>query len=178
MIQWIWRTGRTDCYLQMNRLKFKTWLKLQYWSAKRNSKKITVNPKPRTEPAGWHVTGWNREHLDLMTLCPKISPDIVRKQWTGKTHCYLQMNWLSLKNNRLKFKSFRTWWWIGNGHCDELENLPCGTPPKLQLPPGVAMVLKWQSLSQCSSVWWQSNFHNLGNDNYSLRLLDFVLASS
>ena len=97
--------------------------------------------KPKTK-AGRHVIYWNREHLNLIILCPKISPDIVRKQWTGKTHCYLQMNQLGLKYNWLKFKSLMTWWWIGSGHCDEVENLPCGTLPKLQLPPEVAMVLK------------------------------------
>jgi hypothetical protein len=32
--------------------------------------------------------------------------------------------------------------WQMDVHCDELKNLPCGTAPKLQLPPGVAMVLK------------------------------------
>jgi hypothetical protein len=57
-----------------------------------------------------------------------------------KNELLLTDNQLSLKQNGFKFKSFKSS--RASGHCDELKNLPCGTAPKLQLPPGVAMVLK------------------------------------
>ena len=56
-----------------------------------------------------HVTGWTCKHSDLnrWLWCPKISPVTGKTRWSGRTGSMLQMNSLSLRNNRLKFKTAR-----------------------------------------------------------------------
>ena len=101
MNQWIGRTRRTDCYLHMNRLKFKTWGKKTTDLLRGIQKNIYLKSrKPKTEP-GRDVSGWNRKHSDLIPLCPKKLP----RHCEEATHRHLHMNQLSLTNNQLKFKT-------------------------------------------------------------------------
>ena len=84
--------------LQMNRLTFKTAGKLPIILEELKEYSLIQQKTRGCE----HVTSWTCQHWDPNRLCPKISPITARDEPVGGQ---LQMNRLSLRINRLTFKT-------------------------------------------------------------------------
>ena len=94
-------------------------------------------------------------------------------QWSGRTGSWLQMNWLSLRNNRLKFKTAEKLSIILEEFVEYTPNLikenrrmwTCNRSDLQSL--GSQPVVMPKNIPYHASQWWvlESEFHDLGQKN-------------